>query len=892
MMLVGSVPFVDAAGAELDRYLRRTARLNRSDFFVTSVLRHVSDDENYKPTKEQIKQDEAELDLEMMVIQPSILIVAGAAALKHILGNDDLDKLAGLPNYSSKFNCPVFVMHHPLMGVTQPDRFAARVEDDFKRLGQFIRGELYVPNDIYQPVYSEVDPVLSGGLLYGDLVGMDTEGSEHRPWCVSFTGTEGFGFVCKTRIDVSSAQRTIFHYALHDLGVLAALGISVNLDLLEDTNLLAYLLGNEPKRLKALAYRHCGMEMDEYEDIIEDAEKKVCRDYFQKIIDQTCNTCKGSGEVQIPWKRQPKCKSCQGTKITGKVKSDTRLRGRNAGVCETGTSSTVNSECTACQGSGTELRFKTEKCEACKGDGTTFGAPPPQSVLNPDGTEGVYKPQSIGRRVRRWLGDGVCDLRAKWHDTDQSIREPVERTIGYLRSTSLDDVIDQKRVINYAARDADATLRVYSVLRPKLFALGLEKAYEIDKSIIPAIDAMQRNGILLNRDYFSDLAKELEITKSEVRERLVTLTGKRFNPASPNQVGAILYGHLGLKAPKVTESGGDSTDEKALQMLKIKYFDHETLGPIIDAILDHRELDKMLGTYVYPLPRLSDRNGRVHTQFSITRTTTGRLASSNPNLQNIPARSELGRRIRSGFIAKEGCVLVSVDLDQIELRVCAHLAQDSEMIGVFSSGKDIHKSTAAKMFNLPFEQVTSDQRRAAKTINFGTLYGMSAFRLRNELALEGIRISKQQAEAFLDAWFRAYPGVQAYMDRCHQQARRDGYVRTLFGHIRRLPNVHSPLDRVREEALRQAGNAPTQGTAAEILKIATANVFKRLPDVRKYGYCELLLNIHDELILEVQTDIAPVVNEIVAWEMANAVQLSLPLGAKGKWAETWGKLKD
>jgi DNA polymerase-1 len=299
-------------------------------------------------------------------------------------------------------------------------------------------------------------------------------------------------------------------------------------------------------------------------------------------------------------------------------------------------------------------------------------------------------------------------------------------------------------------------------------------------------------------------------------------------------------------------------------------------------ILQHRELHKLKSTYIDALPQLVAKDGRVHTSFNQAVAATGRLSSSDPNLQNIPIRTPLGREIRRAFIADEGCVLLAADYSQVELRILAHISQDPDLIETFKRGADIHRATASKMFNIPEGELTPDQRRAAKTINFGVLYGMSAFRLSNEL-----NIPTGQAKDFIDAYFARYPKIQEYLDRTLQEARATGKVTTLFGRVRYIPEIHNKSFTVRGNAERMATNAPIQGTAADILKLAMIALDERLSDGAR-----MLLTVHDEIVIEVPEAGAEKVAGIVKETMENIYPLAVPLAVDTHWGRSWYDAKD
>lgn len=607
--------------------------------------------------------------------------------------------------------------------------------------------------------------------------------------------------------------------------------------------LLAYTLPWMPRGLKALAYRLCGIQyFEEYQDIIKPAEEKVAQEYLAKVLSAQCKTCSGRGEAEIPYKRQSKDPT-------------------------------------------QPIKYKIAKCADCAGDGTTWPKPATQLLYDDFGNAKQYKPQSVGRRVRQILQRGA-NFKESWCAIDEQVRNVVEGQLGPLRDATLADVEPHSRVVEYAGKDADATLRVFHKLAPIVKQERLWSLYEMDRAIIPIIDRMQRNGILLDQDHFAKIDKQFTDEQNAIKEKLFTLVGK-FNPASPKQVGNILYNTFRLRPPK-RDAG---TDEKTLENLKLKYKDDEKVGQFVTLELEFRELDKLKGTYVDPLPRMVDHGGRLHTRFLLHITTSGRIASRDVNCQNIPSRTERGVLIRKGFVAKPGFKLVSVDLDQIELRVGAHLSEDENMIDIFRTGKDIHRATASLVYKKPLDQVTTQERYASKITNFGIFYGMSPRRLQNELALNSLFYTLDECTGFINDWFKAYPGIRKYMDRCHNQARTQGYVECLFGRRRYLPGVHSAVDRLREESLRFAVNHPDQGTAAGILKLWMRRVWEILSAIQFYGEVEPLLTVHDELILEVQDGLEDLVIGMVANEAANVMELLVPIAAKGKAALTWGELK-
>jgi len=423
-----------------------------------------------------------------------------------------------------------------------------------------------------------------------------------------------------------------------------------------------------------------------------------------------------------------------------------------------------------------------------------------------------------------------------------------------------------ERAGEYAAEDADITLRVRDVLSPQIAAAEkLDFVYHrIELPVAEILFRMERAGILLDRNLLAVQSGELGRKMLELEQRAYQEAGQPFNLGSPKQIGDILFNQKGLPVLKKTPGGAPSTDEDTLEQLAL---DH----PIARAILDYRGMAKLKSTYTDKLPQMiNPRTGRVHTSYSQATAVTGRLASADPNLQNIPARTAEGRRIREAFIAPPGHVLVSADYSQIELRIMAHLSDDAGLLKAFAEDRDIHTATAAEVFGVPLAEVSSDQRRMAKVINFGLIYGMSAFGLASQLNLE-----RAAAQAYIDRYFARYPGVADYMQRTREAARSQGYVETVFGRRLYLPEINARNPQRRQGAERAAINAPMQGTAADLIKLAMIAVQGWLD--REKLASRLLLQVHDELILEVpERELDRVRAELPA-HMCNVAALKVPL---------------
>ncbi|HEX5393462.1 MAG TPA: DNA polymerase I [Rhodocyclaceae bacterium] len=438
--------------------------------------------------------------------------------------------------------------------------------------------------------------------------------------------------------------------------------------------------------------------------------------------------------------------------------------------------------------------------------------------------------------------------------------------------------VDVEKATAYGAEDADITLRVHQCLVPQLLAEpALDQLYrDIELPVAEVLYDMERTGVLIDVFALAQQSDELGRRLMQLEQEAHNLAGQPFNLASPKQLAEILFERQGLPVVKKTPSGGPSTDEEVLTQLALDY-------PLPKLLLEHRSLNKLKGTYTDKLPRMvNPTTGRVHTSFSQAVAATGRLASSDPNLQNIPIRTTEGRRIRSAFIAPPGHVLVSADYSQIELRIMAHLSGDKGLLDAFAKGEDVHRATAAEIFGITPLEVSSDQRRAAKVINFGLIYGMSAFGLARELGLE-----RSAAATYMDRYFARYPGVARYMEETRQSARDKGYVETVFGRRLWLPEIRSSNVGRRQGAERAAINAPMQGTAADLIKKAMIAVQHWLG--QKKLASRMVLQVHDELVLEVpEAELAEVRTELPKL-MANVAQLSVPLlaevGAGANWDE-------
>lgn len=436
--------------------------------------------------------------------------------------------------------------------------------------------------------------------------------------------------------------------------------------------------------------------------------------------------------------------------------------------------------------------------------------------------------------------------------------------------------LDPKEVYEYAAEDADVTLKLKNILEPKLKEAGVWQLFtEVEMPLVQVLADMEVGGVRIDTGALKETSAMLTERMNAIEKEIYQLAGEEFNIASPKQVGEILFGKMKIvEKPKKTKTGQYVTSEEVLQQLKGK-------NEIVGKILEHRGLKKLLGTYVDALPKLiNPRTGHIHTSFNQTVTATGRLSSSDPNLQNIPVRGEDGKEIRKAFVPEEGCLFFSADYSQIELRVMAHLSGDENMQEAFREGYDIHAATAAKIYHETMDSVTRDQRTKAKRANFGIIYGITVFGLA-----ERLDISRTEATQLIDGYFATFPKVAEYMEQAKETARKLGYAETLLHRRRYLPDITSHNATVRGFAERNAINAPIQGTAADIIKIAMVRIHRRFRD--EHLRSKMILQVHDELNFSVYPDEKETVERIVLEEMQAAYPLAVPLVADCGWGQNW-----
>jgi len=458
----------------------------------------------------------------------------------------------------------------------------------------------------------------------------------------------------------------------------------------------------------------------------------------------------------------------------------------------------------------------------------------------------------------------------------------IEELIGKGRGQKTMDQVPISEAAGYAAADAAICLRLIPLLEKDLRKQKAESLFQtMEMPLIPILARMEENGIKLDSDFFESFSIELETRLGEIKASIQDEVGYAFNLNSTQQLSEVLFNKLGLEPPDRTRKTASGHYSTAAAVLEAMHGQHE----VVDWVLEYRELEKLRSTYVDSLPhQVNPETGRVHTSFNQTGTVTGRIASSNPNLQNIPIRSEIGCRVRKGFVARNNWQLLAVDYSQIELRIVAHMSEDQAMLAAFSAGQDIHATTAAAVQDIDLTDVTPDMRRHAKAINFGLIYGMSAYGLTNATDL-----TLAEAENFITTYFEKFPGVKKYLDGVRKQASEQGYVETLLGRRRYFPNLARGVGyNIRQREEREAINAPIQGTAADIIKIAMLQLPNEIKMAGLKG--EMLLQVHDELMFEVPEDELAETTKLVQRVMENAYHLDIPLSTEAKAGKNWGEM--
>lgn len=859
-------PFQGASGQELTRYLERI-NINRSDIYITNLVK-TRPPNNTDPTQEMIDADDPELLQELLQVDPKIVVCAGRIATRRFLPDADMESAHAIPqtirSEETGLEFTVLPVYHPAAGLHSPE-LQSMLTYDFGQLRELLDGRLLVGGvhdewagrEDYRDLSSDprslrsaLDATVHVSENDSDsIVAIDTEGHPGSAWGLSISSKPGTGYVVRAgSLSIPAVQEVVnnslvvLHNSLWDLPILQEMGITV--PNFVDTMVMAYNLRIEPQGLKPLAKRHAGMVMHDYTDTMAPAEAKITEQYLRRAYASSLTPC-------------PDCK----------------------GQCVIFTLTKKGAD-------------KITKCKTCKGEGYLEKYPPTSEVVWENGEPKLYTPRSVSKSIKAILESESAVQRKRWNDLSSTSRAPLEAIIGKMRESTMDD-LPVEQAVWYSARDADSTLRVYYALESGIKRMALEGVLSLDCSVIPIIERMQANGFLLDVPYFYQLDAELATDMEKAERRLEELAGKYVNPGSGKQVADLLFRQLGLKSKKLTKSKVlESTDDKSLEGLRLDYASQPEAVEILDLIGDYREAGKLRGTYTIPLPKLVDPNGRIHTRLMVTRTETGRIASKSPNLANQPTRSDRGKKIRHGFVAPPGMLLGSWDLDQIEVRVLAHESGDSSLIQAFHEGKDVHRLTASRVFQIPESEVSSSQRSSAKSIKFGVIYGISSMGLLAQMQLRGLTYTQDDCQDLIDTYFKVYPGIQAYMEDRKAEARRFGYVRDYYGRIRYVTGIQSTIPKIREEAARFAGNFPIQSFASGIFKkILHRLQTDTLPMLRIAMRIEPLMQIYDSCELEFTEGFENVVDTQIVDAFSSTVDLKVPITANGKWGTRWSDCK-
>jgi len=779
------VPFVGKAGLELNNYLTRVG-LSRQDFYITNVVK-CRPPGNRDPKPDEIAACSVHLQAEMSKCPPGTVIGAlGHIATRCLLGSEvGMEMVYGIPHRVGSI--VVVPCYHPAAGL-HDGRMMTQIMQGFTALADVIKSKSR-PEDFAdkypEPTYRLVTSPLPLDKK-ATVVAIDTElDSEGNPLFIQYSTAPGTGNVIRVSDDQALRELkryvreriVVLHNAKFDLPILEALGFS--LPAWYDTMLMAHLLGDLPRGLKALALRLAGMKMQTYDEVVSPA-----------LLNRIIQDARKVAEANLP-------------------------------------------------------------------------EPPPVREIK-DGQIRWRQPRSESWRAKKFLADLEKG----------KVPDPMERWPVKLPGL---DAIDEGVAVEYAARDADATFRIFPILKERIVWSRQHKALTIDQAALPMIADMERTGFLVDRDYAKRLMATYRQEQDAILESIKDDIGYYVNPCSESQVGELLYKKLGLRAPKKTKkSRNPSTSKEALGALN---------HPIVEKILRYRELDKLCGSFLERILEMSANDGVVRDQINMVKTATGRPAASL--LLTVPHHSPDAKALRNVFVARPGCVFLSFDYSQIELRVLAHMSGDRRMIAFFREGKDLHTETAALCFGVPVNEVTKEQRQAAKAVNFGIAYGITAKKLAEYTGWD-----EKTAQKFIDTWLDFFPGVRDFMQAVHRQAWRHGYVTDMFGRRRLIPEVRSYFGYIVEKGLRNAGNMPIQSTAVGIMKTAMGLLVPYYRSLRaKRKHVVPLVMIHDDLMWEVIEALADKVAPKIKAVMEGAVELKVPVTVDIKRGKRWGDME-
>ena len=780
------------------------------------------------PKVSEIRECSYYLEESIKETNPEIIVPLGHVSTQYFLGNSEMEMVNGIPHYSSKYDCIIYPIFHPGAGINKPE-ILLKIVAAFAYLKLLLKGETNLRehknfDGLTLPLHQEDD----------------------------FHGKEDYKLITNPHEIYSDFYANCNKFVAIDTETVNGQPWGLSYSLKPGHGRV--IMNDDKNSIEAFKY------YISFPNTIVLLHNALFDLHILKKMGITIPVFKDTMIMAYLLQSEP-----QGLKP---------LAFRHCGMEMSSYAESVNIKDTS-----KGLEYLKSVLEQIWPD------PEPFYQFNATNVYKIVKPQNIAKTVTRILNDNQnpeknINIRDRWTQIAVNKgRGMVEDVLGTMPEGTISD-IPIKDAIFYSCRDADATFRVYPILLKKIKAMELENVFEVDCSVVPMVDDMQRAGIKIDPDYLRSLSTYFEGKKAEIAIQLYAIYGEPFNIGSPLQIAVLLFDKLGLKELKKR-----STGIKILKQFKDEH-------PAVDLIIKWRKYEKLNNTYAKLLPKFCDKDNRIHASILLTRTATGRMSMKKPNLMAQPKHGEESKMIRKGFIARDGCHLVSSDYSQIELRVLAHEANESSMIQDFIAGEDIHLNTAVRIFKVPEDQITPMQRFSSKRVNFGIPYGVQPQGLMEQLASQDAKgWSYSKCQELINNWYQTYSQVHKYMIGVQQFAQRYGYVRDMWGRVRFVPSVKSSNKWAQLEALRQAGNMPIQAGAAGVIKKAMASLIPVYKGFQKAGYiCNPLLQIHDDLLFEVQDAIIDIFVLCLIHHMESVAILKVPIKVDVEVGKTWSEM--
>lgn len=848
-------PFVGKAGEVLTAYLR-AAGIARPEAFVTNVFPFWTGEGNPDPSPEQIRREEWRLVADIKRVRPRVIATVGRIATQWFLGPDvEMQTVHGIPHESRRApGATVVPCYHPAAGFYEPEK-AAHSQDDFLRFSYYLRNPVEVKRKprIRVVLHKTAPKVIRDAAV-------DTEGLEGGlgPWGMSwsFDGRTTHVWLYAPGKRPPRLEGTIwFHNALHDLKILRAMEIDTStITRIEDTMVRLFNLQLEPQGLKPASYRHNGLRMQSFDEVVRSHHEKLAIAWLKHAV-----------LFEYP-KRKP-------VPVEDYTKKQNRLY--------------------TPQHVGRRMMNVVHAWEKWKASGDREPVQVAEGIVEYPGS-GNGKPLKPVKLEDAWASIGENQF---GDDTDL-YQAQAERAVGSSFPSFSLHVVPRRKAVRYSGIDAAATRLLDKPTAALITARGLDATYEMDRRALLFVDRMQEVGMRVDLGRLREFEADLETLRDKARRKVQSIVGDRwFNPGSAPQVGAWLYHYRGLPVLKETEGGAGSTSDEALQMLRGYHAQDPEVAEFLTGIQDYRETSKYLTTHLALIvdalkqDKATD-DWQVHADFRITRVVSGRLSSW---MLTIPVRTDLGRRFRHLFVARDGWEILDCDLSQLELRIGAHYSRDRRMRRAFEDGEDLHALTASIIFKKVLAAIGKDsaERYVAKTINFAVFYGIMARALLENLYKAGIfDFTLEDCERFIKVWFETYPSVRDFQRRLWRQAEQDGFVRTMWGRICYVPNLRVMDDRLREAAQRLAANFPVQGSGSDTTKRAEIRVYDYIEENGLRDEVWPWLQMHDELVLEVRKErVQEMKVAVEAAMVADQGRFSVPIKAEAKTGESWGEAK-